>query len=348
MISPIGFTGTAIQDAINTANAHMAGDVMSHGSVYLASVPEVFIPAGIYTLDKPLVIGKYTRIRGEDAILQPSKLFPSGAYAITGLAWRCSFTGLQFNGINGFDLNNQNLGDGEILIDRCAFHGGAEAIRLNCRSTATTIRNCNFDFCVSVLTILSGDVVSLEGGWIVQPIFDKPQQASITVCAFADSPQTLTLSDVCGNPNFVTPTATETAWINNYGGTVICDNCRFGGEAGGKTVVNNFRRAENTYPVHDQAIIIQNSRVYCIDQLGGQSCAVRLFEVPNQIHVQRNAGLIAAAPIAWSKSVNPTKAIADATVGGLPNLIRICIDGNQASQCVGPLVPDELKPFSEN
>jgi hypothetical protein len=321
---------------------------------YIGSIPTVFVPSGEYTFSAPVNLGHYVHIQGEKPIIKAAIEFPKERYAFEALsdsnqlAWRCKFEGLQFDAINGFDLHSDNLNGGEIIIRECNFFGGDEAIRLNCQSTRTLIDECIFDQCTSVLTINSGDRVSIEGGWIIQAKFSKDRQASITIADTAEtlglgkeSPQVLTLRDIVGVPNMLIGDPKETAWINNYGGTVIAYNLRIGGEPGSKTFCNWFVRADSEYPVWPQGFILRDSECWSVDGYT-ESCILRLMAVPNFITFENNRGLSNSRAIAWANGVDPANLIQEAKGTDNRGACVISIDGNSAPESWPDFVPDEF------
>lgn len=295
-----GYTDVAIQNALDKAEKNRLSEP-SKGIGYVGAQQAVYLPCRRYKLNKPLRVSHYTRIVGDGAVIEPSDKFPAGRYAIEGLLWQGEIRGLHFNGINGINIWNNNLDQGSIRITDCKAHGGDEFLRLDCRSTRTQIDRITIDNTKKVATIVSGDLVDFQNIWLTAPEFDTDEQCSIEICEH-ESPQTVTFSNVHAFPGATK--AKRIAWIANRGGIVKAHHCRWSGENGGRTVVNNYKQADCTYPVVPLGVELTSCEVYAADQP-----AIRLFAVPNFLAIEKCRGFVASRAIAFAEGVDPKAAI---------------------------------------
>ena len=77
---------------------------------------------------------------------------------------------------------------------------------------------------------------------------------------------------------------TSTAsWFENYG-TMTIQNARFGGESGGRCVVENYTGVDYTYVVLPSCLYIENSEIYTDDYV------VKFYNLPNRFILRNNSG----------------------------------------------------------
>lgn len=357
-----GYTSDAIQAAVDEAQGERVG-YQTATLAYAISQPVVYMPFGIYTWTAPVRIRQNTRIVANQSLIAPVFGWDSDDYAFQAtdaaseeIAWRNLFQGLQFDNINGFDLFSNNLDSGEVTIRECRFYG-KKAIKLSCQSTRTVIDECNFDRCVEALRIVAGDRVTLRSSWITGAAATANQQASIYIQDTAANPlpevespvffQAEDTTFIPGDPG----SYEELAWIENSGGSVLIEKSKIGGEFGGISAINNKRRARIASPVIGSSLTLKNNWLFCEKAgAGSVACAVRLFEVPNNIRLLDNEGFYACSGIAFSKTVTPATKVGQADDGtwGTPGIhIRNRIYGNQwvQSWAAVPTPADPDHPF---
>ncbi|RWP42690.1 MAG: hypothetical protein EOR04_10995 [Mesorhizobium sp.] len=277
---------------------------------------------------------------GGSAVVEGALVEKYGIFAQSN-AWRASIEGLQLQDFDvGLYLANNNTNSGLLAVRRCAFFANRIAIHLVARSSYVEIDNCMFRANEHELYVEDGDFVRLKGGWITRGIHRGSGNAGII-----NYGQWLHIENVCGVP--VIQIENEPAWVRHHGHTFTARACRFGGEAGSHTVINNYSagRVDSTSP---RVIDIQNNWVFCSD---GDRAAIRLFEIPNAIRLAGNKGFPDQRFLAWSGTVNGaaqgTKLAMFADTDVQRNMLLIDIDGNTSNfrSSGDPIVPDNLQRY---
>lgn len=262
----------------------------------LGWAPILFFAHGVFLTSAPLINKtSYCRIEGVNAALKAHNFVGNHGFSANGNAWRISIKGLQFCDYPiAVYLNSNNINSGLVEISNCLFFGSTEyAIWLNCQSTNTQIKNCLFRENKHECYIETGDLVEWKGGWINR----GSNPLTVDRDAGIINHGHLIMRDVLGVP-FV-QTVEEPAWVNNYN-TFRAYSCRFGGESGGFTVVNNFAKWQRNLSLKKR-VIIEGCDVF---SAAGDRTPVRIFEIPSQINFISDSGFPSQRYLNWSSTID--------------------------------------------
>lgn len=303
----------AIQAAITWANAITVSTLYT--AIYDGNYPEVIFPQGLYKVSSTINYYSYLMIRGNRAQIIPSMGGYVFAPSSPGPGYRLLIDGISFIGGSAIQLNNNNVNSGQLTIRNCIFLNCATAIDNTCQSSIVTITGCIFYNCFVVLNNNACDYCVLDNCWISSGTPTANQQASINNYGRLVMREILLVPSARG-------IYTETAWINNYysstvyvnggrTGAVLIDACRFGGETGSMTAVNNFATTQTGYPISSPTeVIILNSDCFSLDGGTSSSCIIRLFHIPNLCRMKNNVGLVDTWPIQWGSTAVPATEVA--------------------------------------
>lgn len=286
----------AIQAAFNYAfNTQIS---VSASPVFYGCNVKIYFPFGRYLTSSPIVFStSYSNIEGDRAILVKASSFSgTAAFAWASSGWQAIIKGLQFIGYNqGLNIDSNNTDTGKVTIEECDFQNiTGYAAYVTCRSSFVEFKNCRWVNCVHELYIAACDRLVINGGWIKRGVLANNYDAGIINYG------TLMMRDVLGVP--AAQSVTEPAWVNNYY-VFRAYNCRFGGETGSMTAVNNFAPGDSTYPIIPTEVSIYESDVYTVNS---PTAAIRLFEVPNVIRFNSSLGLVDSDIVKFSPSVTPS------------------------------------------
>lgn len=299
---------SAIQAAFNLQGT-LQQSIQTSTGLYLGTTPAVHFPKGKYVISATINgISDYAIITGEEAIIQKATVFSGTVgFQMVGTAWRIYMEGLQFSGFQtGVYLDNNNQNSGMIVIKNCGFFDCSyRALWLDVSSSNTVVENCLWRSNRYDVYIESGDVVTINGGWISRK--DDMIVDNYDGCIINYSNRLIIRNLICVPSG--SETVTEPAWIKNFF-SVDCDGVRFGGESGGLTAINNFSDAAPFGTQGNKSeVLVRNCDLY--SGTGGKP-AVRLIYVPNAIVVENNIGLTAtgAFAIGWSSDVTAPQRVA--------------------------------------
>lgn len=373
-----------LQEAIDLQfSSRTTSNAFSQGN---ATCPRVVIPKGVWKAN--VVIYAYTEITGVNAVLQPFDLTKPiidtiEAHGTDKRAYVNKFENLSFQkGEIHVRLYSRNIGGGAVEFNSCRFDDATNVSSyIKCQSSNIVYNDCEWFGNTREIYNERCDHLVLNNPSIKRGTLSTNKDAGIINYG------KLTINDLFGNPQAPIAGTKETAWINNYynptlvtdggrSGLVLLDNCRFGGESGQCTIVNNFAKgAVSAAGVPQNGVTIVNSDLYCIDANGittltgvisassasatvtgtgtlfltevsvgsrltsggvevgivsevisntelkvntnsasvsnvsatvANSCAVRLFAVPNNIWVAANNGLINATAISYGIGADTT------------------------------------------
>ncbi len=315
--------------------------------LYIGNAKYLEIPAGVYKISKTLKLGTYINIKGDNAIIisdQKGSIAPYTAFSATG--WQAQINGLQIVGFRtGISLNNNNLDVGQIVVQNCSFFNCDLAIELNVRSSISVVEKCRFNYNKQALNLITGDKLIFQQNWITSGEMSGSNPAQIVNYGV------MTFKENILVPKPISRSGIEPAWINNYG-SLTCEDIRQGGEDGSFTLVNNFAKFDNTYPVIPNYLVVKNSECYSTYRLDNelQPAVIRLFEIPNQIVLEDIRGAVDAKVIGVSntKIKNPSQWAKAYYSENKIVKIRIAnvVGGNFESS--GTILPAYLKPFAES
>ncbi|MGR3028674.1 phage tail-collar fiber domain-containing protein [Vibrio vulnificus] len=305
---PAATPADAIQLAFDKSTIKSVPGADSGGNTYSGIYKEVVIPAGIWEISKTISLPTYWTVDARGAYLKPADGFTG--YMFEGNGWQARWKGgvLASNPENGLysgqgiKINNKNLDQGNVKIQDVIFKGLHSGADIECQSTKFVFEDCSWDSCKHFFIQRNCDVLEVRGGWGTQGVLDVDGSGTIEVLK-----GTLHISDFLGVPR--TPIGNETAWINFYGARLVVDgNCRIGGEGGSKTLVNWRCKYDETYTYFPVGMTIKNNHLFTVDGGSGDgdtspSCVVRLFEVPNHMHINNNSGMVDTRYlVAWARS----------------------------------------------
>ncbi|HHK8579870.1 phage tail-collar fiber domain-containing protein [Vibrio parahaemolyticus] len=314
---PAATPADAIQLAFDKASIknYPGGDTGGH--TYTSAYKEVLIPAGEWIISKKISLPAYWSVDARGAFLKPADGFAD--YMFEGDGWQARWKGgvIASNPENGeysgkgIKINNKNKDQGNVNIKDVQFKGLYAGADVECQSTKFVFEDCSWDNCKHFVIQRKCDVVEIRGGWGTQGNLDVDGSGSFEVEA-----GTLLFHNFLGVPR--PASGKETAWINFAGSRLVVQgNSRFGGEGGSKTLVNWRTKYDETYTYFPVGMTIKNNHLFMVDgDVGNEtkspSCVVRLFEVPNHIHINNNAGMVDTRYlIAWARSVDTSAQRAD-------------------------------------
>jgi hypothetical protein len=301
----------AIQAAIDYAYA--ARIVENAGSglyVQEASIPVVEAKGLSLRLTSALMIPPQSCLDFSGAVIDATAV--SGYVFAQGTAsgfWKFSMIGgVVKHADTVFDFANTNQAGGLIYIDGTRFDDiTVQVARVAAQSTPIHFKNCTLVNIKKAVTVEKCDFILFEDCLV------RPTQGAIDTneqVIFENSGR-LEFRRLLANPGTITGSPTNIAWVaNRYDASVyasggrtgmfIARDCRFGGESGSMTAVNNYAAAQAT--AAGTQVILSGGDAYSADgtreaSSGTRRCIVRLFAVPNVLEVTavdgvENANLI--------------------------------------------------------
>lgn len=316
-------------------------------SAYVGSSQSLYFPSGIYLISKPIKLGSYMFIQGDNSIISGTEKYlkTSGSIGFDGVGWQVRLEGMQFVGFNtALKINNNNVDQGNVRIEHCNFYDNNTAIELTAQSSISEIRSCRFLNNSKSLNIIAGDKVIFEKNWVTASALSGDHDANI-----------INRGMLSFNDNLLVPMppakgAYEPAWINNFG-SVSIDQVRQGGEPGSFTLVNNFASLDKDYPIIPNYVVVKNSDCYSAynNQNKTEPAVIRLFEMPNQLVLEDIRGAVDARLISCSgrKISNPSDWIKQYFTSSKIIKIRISNILGGMEESNGDLLPAYLKSFAE-
>lgn len=315
---------------------------------YFGGTKRIYFPHGKYIISDELRLGAYINLEGDKAILLPSVSFKkSDKFAIRAHAWQARIRGVQFIGFSkALKIDNQNNNSGKIIIEDCDFINNQIAIDLNAQSTITSIRENRFHHNQKVLIMHTGDKVIFSENWVQSgvltgthdaQIINKNGELIVQNCLLVPMPPALG--------------TVEPAWINNHRHLIVTGT-RAGGEAGSRTLINNFAEADLKYPVIPRTVTIRDSHCYGIygsTKDYRQPAVLRLIAIPNQICIDNVRGMTNSKLVDFSriKQMKDEKIMMKKHKGKISiridNIVGENIDKNRS----GNYIPKELIFFLE-
>ena len=283
--------GSQIKDVYPQWWGALAGDTSDPGMMATNTAAlkaaihtkKMVLPVGTYSVNGNLGELYYGSIRGAGPDISVIKTYDANITLldITGDAF---VSGIGFtNGDCAAYINTGNVAATLIDFENCIFLDQATASIASdpCGYSASTllnIRNCKFRTSTTSTAVTIDNIVacSIRDCWIdvYSPvgIYNKGTQS------------TMIISNLVGGSSF--NNTDTTCWIKNEGSLKI-DFSRFGGENGGRTIVNNYGPVMYTYPVYPTQVIITDSQIY-----GAEKQVVRFYELPNNFRLKNNIGYI--------------------------------------------------------
>jgi hypothetical protein len=287
----------ALQLALNEQSAKSI-NFQSASSDYLGCNPKLWIPRGRYLISQELIWpSSYGDIIADKASFCKAAAFTGTRALYNSAAWRVSIEGLQFEDFpTALHLDSANANSGQVTIEKCGFFGSTEnAIHIDCQSSVVNIVSPMFRSNKHDLYIESGDMVTVDGGWIQRKtnVLTDAYDGAIVNYGRLHLVNTVLVPAL--------QAVTEPCWVKNYG-TFTAKGVRFGGEPGQHTAVNNFALGTDVTADAKIGVHIDDCGLY----VGVSQPSVRIFEIPNLIQITNNQGLTGsnATQIDWSSSVD--------------------------------------------
>ena len=298
------------------------------------SMLRVYYPMGKYRFASSVGVHAYAHYVGDESSILPDTGVTAFINADSSGFWRFTAEGLTIQGGTGFVMDNSNLDTGKIVFNRCKFIGCTKGLDITCQSSTVHFINCTFFRCETELDIHKCDLLTISGGWIKQGDRTANQQAGII------NRGKLVMENVIGVPGSTGGFA-ETAWINNIydssvatgggrTGLVILKGCKFGGESGSKTVVNNYATALTGSNILHTGVIVRGCDIYTVDGSSLERGAVRLFDVPNYISIKDCTGFVDSYALTIGSGVDiPT------LISGKEDVIKVEVDNAKMPEYSG-------------
>ena len=263
----------AIQAATNAAN--LSYTLFSNSGLSgrpSATIQDVIFPKGDYVIGSSITMGSYSNYSSTDgARLKIS----AGVTAFTGTtAVNHKFTGLQSYGgatVVYYENTNAASDSAKLEFDNCDFQKTTDYAIKTVGTGATQLSgnliirdNCRFAQCAKVL-YNSFDEASVGGWVIIDTVVGSDNPMAANSALFYNKIGYLRFNRMMGVPNVGTD-ATRKAnirWIDNYGGAIYADRCRFGGESAGMPIIYNFTPQVVSPTWIGCKIVITNSDLFC-------------------------------------------------------------------------------------
>lgn len=241
-------TAPAFINAFNYQAARtIAGMITSGGKngVYTGSLPRLRLPAGHFKIDSTIQLPGYVLVEGDQTIIE--MMDPAAdIFAGTGYLWR--FSGVQMvGGRDHIRFSNDNIDTTILSIDRCESQL-ANGTFLNTFATGGTFSHLSANVEVRNTRIIKPrqvmrnccDSALFDNCWVFLSKTNFAPSTAAFVNRGDSSHPRLFLRNMFGVPEMGVPgvdRVDNARWIDNYGGDIIAEDCRFGGEDAGLSIV---------------------------------------------------------------------------------------------------------------
>lgn len=280
---PTGVTDSA--PAIRAAIAHgytvfrsgnsggVFGGVTGDGSYYVASIPVIFFPAGVYRVDSVLTPTgvNWHHFEGERSIL----VLAPGVTAFEGVANNVNFSGLTFRaGECAISIKTGNADGIRINVDDCEFHEQTQSMIRSDNNSASTILNisrCKFIQTTAavrnayIFEFLSMDMVNVDGCWMTAHGFNMAAFYAHVVLFNMSNCLLVPGGDYDNVEIRPASFAWTGRWFDWYGAALRLKNVRFGGEDGGAPIVYNYTNIKDhgEFPWVSYSIVMDSCEIPC-------------------------------------------------------------------------------------
>jgi len=292
---------------------------------------EVVFPAGHYVISDTLQVNN-VNVRGEGKAYIHQKNREKDIFYYKFALWvdvdNLNFVGGQAQ----ISFWNNNAESGRMLVTRCTFFNAQRVsveTRLGTNSSFFIVKECTFD----------GNM---------QSIISNSDKTTIADCWISTMPRMKDMATIVNGHGIMTidrmlgvPLCKEAnqRWIDNLGGAVLCNDCRFGGEGGGFTPVWNFAKCQN----HTECVsmvAIRNSDI-CAESSYKAQCAIYCVQIPNIISIE-NCRLNGYAPIKIDRQLDVSNCFDNIMPGLVSYQVHNCI-GHRVSEIPEILVNPQCK-----
>lgn len=265
----------AVTSALTQAGAWRSAVTTGGSSVPSGGAQELVFPPGVYLWDAAVAVPSYVRLRAEGAVLvEPTGLIDF----FTGLAYQADVSGFRFRGgRRHLSVATNNVDGCVINIDDCHFDTPAEACIYIDATSASTLVNAARSRCIGingtarVIKQLSGDKVTFKDAWV----------QGNTDYFFENQGGMLELDSL-----LTVPGAAGGAWVKlTTAGELQASRLRFGGELGGKTLVECHTGPDLVYPMVPRRVIIRDSQCYATGYVA------TFYDMPNIVEFSGCHGL---------------------------------------------------------
>ena len=289
---PTGATDStaAIQAAINYA---VSKRVSLPGMVNGYSAPAIFFPeGGKYLVTGNLSVGFGLHFFCNKSIITSGTFpYPQVNPLFINISVDCSFDGLiTFGFTNIFEIATANLDAAIIEIKNCEIQewsGYAVFVDNNSASTLLKIHDNKFYARAATAWIVKSgcDVCLFDNNWVEGPCE-----------TFFWNTKSMYIRGMLGVP---TNSTVSSRWILNEGTALTCQDSRFGGEAGARTIVD-----QSTGPggINATKLVVENCEVYATG-----FPIVRFNDIPDVFAFTRNYGFNGAYPFQFNLIPSATK-----------------------------------------
>jgi len=264
------------------------------GMVFGFSTPEIYLPEGsIFRISGEISVGTDIHFYGNKSIIASSTVFP---YAQTSklfvdVGFNCIFDGVVFFGFTDvISISTGNVDAAVIDIRNCEFHeysGTAIFSDDDSESTLLRINTNKFYPRLASASILNNqcDVCLFDDNWVEGPCE-----------TFFTNTKQLYVRGMFGVPTASTVTS---RWILNEGTGLTCQDSRFGGESGARTVVDQITGPGGT---NATKLVIENCEIFATD-----FPVIRFSDIPDVFACNRNYGFTGALPFQFNTIPDTTR-----------------------------------------
>lgn len=261
----------AIQNAIDYA---ITNQIRPGGDTYTKIVRKIVFVEGLYKISGTIMIPDCTIVDFSRSCFITS----SEEFMFECDGYNTLFLNGCFVGKNVFNIHNNNLDQGRIIIKNSEFKSNNTSIMIDCQSSMVIVKECKFDDCIHPVIQEKSDHLIFEENWVSS---DSPESDTGNIIVKGGR---LTFTN-----NILIPTnkaKSETAWVDFSGSYLIANKNRFSGENGGRCAINWRKK----YIIGDPNGLIFNDNLVANHTKDSEPtpCVIRLFQFPNFITAENN------------------------------------------------------------
>ena len=284
-----------------------SADGLPGGSATSGSLPLGWVPLGAYKVLEPLAIPAWARLWTEGAILYAPD--PLVDIFDIGAAFENVISGFRFRGGGrGVHIHTGNVNSARVTLEDCDWNGQAVASTEMDSTSASTIltitrpKGRNNPSGAPFLVLGSGDQVVIQDGW-VQGKSDYP--------FVVGGGARLAIKSKLAVPEV----GSTGAWVKTResGSVWIAGPNHFGGENGGKTLIEAGAAPDLTGASSQRFVVVDMPEIYC----SGKPM-IRFLDIPNLVSVRTPIGTTSGAHL-----YEFTNQIPASTLKAMGSLVRI-------------------------
>lgn len=255
-------------------------------------IPIRLHPNKKYIIDDSITGGDYLSIHGDGSAICTSAAYPfTQTYdLITDIGYDPRISGIHFFGGINVLVFPENAQGFDIFIDNCKFQ----------EWSGTAIKGSTVPHAQNLVVGNSLFYPRETTSVIAEIAFDRAEFKNCQINGYSDTffinHDNLTIAGMAGSP--IKGATTPVTWIENRGIRLTLDNCRFGGESGTRTIVDNYTASGGNNPT---SIVIQNNEMYSTGYP-----VVRFYDIPDHFAFKNNNGMVGSYPFYFDSAIPQT------------------------------------------